>query len=96
MYHQKIPDVLPELGDLKPTHGLAKPDPYTIVEKRWFFDLWRHFFSIFSPRWNEELLAGFDLSQKSKKEETKEKVKENREKIPEIKKPDIKIIKGLG
>jgi len=79
LYHQKIPDVLPELGDLKPTHGLAKPDPYTIVEK--------------SPRWNEELLAGFDLSQKSKKEETKEKVKENREKIPEIKEPDIKITK---
>ena len=49
----------------------------------------------FSPRWNEELLAGFDLSQKSKKEETKEKVKENREKIPEIKEPDIKITKGI-
>ena len=34
LYHQKIPDELPDLGDLKPTHGLAKPDPYTIVDKR--------------------------------------------------------------
>ena len=34
LYHQKIPDVLPDLGDLKPTHGLAKPEPYIIVEKR--------------------------------------------------------------
>jgi len=79
LYHQKIPDELPELGDLKPTHGLAKPDPYTIVDK--------------SSRWNDELLAGFDLSQKSKVAETKEKAKDSREKIPEIKEPDVKITK---
>ena len=48
---------------------------------------------MFSSRWNDELLAGFDLSQKSKVAETKEKVKETREKIPEIKEPDIKITK---
>ena len=46
-----------------------------------------------SHRWNEDLLAGFDLSQKSKKEETKEKTKETKEKIPDIKEPDVKITK---
>ena len=35
IYHQKIPDVLPELGEMKATHGLAAPDPYHIVEKRY-------------------------------------------------------------
>ena len=33
-------------------------------------------------RWNDDLLAGFDLSQKSKVKEVKEKSKEKREKIP--------------
>ena len=33
-------------------------------------------------RWNDDLLAGFDLSQKSKAKEVKEKSKEKREKIP--------------
>jgi len=79
IYHQKIPDVLPELGEMKATHGLAAPDPYHIVEK--------------SARWNDDLLAGFDLSQKSKAKEVKEKSKEKREKIPDIKEPDIKITK---
>ena len=35
IFHQKIPDVLPDLGELKATHGLAAPDPYHIVEKRY-------------------------------------------------------------
>jgi hypothetical protein len=34
IFHQKIPDVLPDLGELKATHGLAAPEPYHIVEKR--------------------------------------------------------------
>ena len=37
---------------------------------------------ILSERWNDDLLAGFDLSQKSKVKEVKEKSKEKREKIP--------------
>jgi len=64
---------------MKATHGLAAPDPYQIVDK--------------SVRWNDDLLAGFDLSQKSKVKEVKEKSKEKREKIPDIKEPDIKITK---
>ena len=33
IFHQKVPDVLPEI-DLKATHGLAAPEPYSLPEKR--------------------------------------------------------------
>jgi len=79
IYHDKIPDTLPDLGEMKATHGLAAPEPYHITEK--------------SERWNAELLAAFDLSQKSEREERREKNKESREKIPDIKEPDVKITK---
>ena len=48
IYHQKIPDVLPELGEMKATHGLAAPDPYHIVEKRYVhFEILRSSITLF-------------------------------------------------
>lgn len=78
IFHQKIPDTLPEL-DLKATHGLAAPEPYSIPEK--------------SSRWNDELLAAFDLSNKNQRDERKEKRKDTKEKVPDIKEPDVKVTK---
>jgi len=78
IFHQKIPDMLPEL-ELKATHGLAAAEPYSLPDK--------------SARWNEELLAAFDLSNKNKKDENKEKRQDNKEKVPDIKEPDVKVTK---
>ena len=47
----------------------------------------------FSPRWGPELLAAFDLSEISKREERQEKRSDNREKVPDIKEPDVKVTK---
>jgi len=78
IYHQKIPEKLPELN-LKATHGLAEPEAYSLPEK--------------SSRWGPELLSAFDLSEISKREERQEKRSDNREKVPDIKEPDVKITK---
>lgn len=78
IYHQKIPDKLKEL-DLKATHGLAEPEAFSLPNK--------------SPRWGPELLAAFDLSSVSNKEERQEKRSDTREKVPDIKEPDVKVVK---
>lgn len=78
IFHQKIPDDLPVI-ELKATHGLAAPEPFSLPE--------------ISNRWNEELLAAFDLSNKSKVAEAKEKRKDTTEKVPDIKEPDVKVTK---
>jgi len=65
--------------NLKATHGLAEPEAYSLPEK--------------SSRWGPELLSAFDLSEISKREERQEKRSDNREKVPDIKEPDVKITK---
>ena len=46
-----------------------------------------------SSRWGPELMGAFDLSEISKREERKEKRSDNREKVPDIKEPDVKVTK---
>ena len=38
-------------------------------------------------------MGAFDLSEISKREERKEKRSDNREKVPDIKEPDVKVTK---
>lgn len=63
------------------------------LRRGFFFQIRKILKLYFSPRWGPELLAAFDLSEISKREERQEKRSDNREKVPDIKEPDVKVTK---